>query len=177
MPYYIFLKSLRSPEEFRKNTHVKIPSKYPCANFQSLSKFKIPIFNLEIIFPCFRPGRPCGPLGLWPRRLLLASPLPQVEAHRPTQAAQPTRVVGVIAEVLFLLGFTSSALGAFSLLTADMGDPLVSSVFPTALTNPGREISAPPLPASHAPRLGCRQAFTAPPPSSFPPLNPFQAEP
>jgi hypothetical protein len=46
MTYYIFLKSLRSPEEFRKNTHVKISPKSPSANFQSLGKFKNPIFNL-----------------------------------------------------------------------------------------------------------------------------------
>jgi hypothetical protein len=68
MAYYIFLKSLRSLEEFRKNPHVKIPPKSPCANFQSLGKFKNPIFNLEILFLRFRPGRPCGPLGHWPSR-------------------------------------------------------------------------------------------------------------
>jgi hypothetical protein len=103
MAYYIFLKSLRSLEEFRKNPHVKIPPKSPSANFQSLDKFKNPVFNSEILFPCFQPGRPCGPLGLWPSWLPLASPLPQAEAHRPAQAAQPACVVGVIAEVRFLL--------------------------------------------------------------------------
>jgi hypothetical protein len=66
MTYYIFLKSLRSLEEFRKNLHVKIPPKSPSTNFHSLGKFKNPIFNSKILFPCFRPGRPCGPLGLWP---------------------------------------------------------------------------------------------------------------
>jgi hypothetical protein len=89
MTYYIFLKSLRSLEEFRKNPHVKIPPKSPCANFQSLGKFKIPIFNSEILFPCFWPGRPCGPLGLWPSWPPLASLLPQAKAHKPAQAAQP----------------------------------------------------------------------------------------
>jgi hypothetical protein len=69
MAYYIFPKSLRSLEEFRKNPHVKIPPKSPCANFQSLDKFRNPIFNSEILFPCFRPGRPCGPLGRWSSRL------------------------------------------------------------------------------------------------------------
>jgi hypothetical protein len=44
MAYYIFLKSLRSLEEFRKNPHVKIPLKSPSTNFQSLGKFKNPIF-------------------------------------------------------------------------------------------------------------------------------------
>jgi hypothetical protein len=168
MAYYIFLKSLRGLEEFRENPHVKIPPKSPFTNFQSLDKYKNTIFNLEILFSCFRPSSPCGPLGLWPSRPPLASPLPQAEAHRLAQAAQPTRAIGVIAEVRFLLGFTFSALGAFSLPTADMGGLLVSSVFPTVLADPGRETSAPPLPASPAPRLGCRHAVTVPP-HHFPP--------
>jgi hypothetical protein len=40
MSYFIFLKSLKSLEEFRKNPHIKIPPKSPCANFQSLDIFK-----------------------------------------------------------------------------------------------------------------------------------------
>jgi hypothetical protein len=40
MAYYIFLKSLTGLEEFRKNPHVKILPKSPCANFQSLGIFK-----------------------------------------------------------------------------------------------------------------------------------------
>jgi hypothetical protein len=44
MAYFIFLKSLRSLGEFRKNSHVKIPSKSPFANFQSLCIFKNPNF-------------------------------------------------------------------------------------------------------------------------------------
>jgi hypothetical protein len=65
--YYIFLKSLRSLEEFRKNPHVKIPLKSPSTNFQSLGKFKNPIFNSEILFllisarPTLRPTRPLSP--------------------------------------------------------------------------------------------------------------------
>jgi hypothetical protein len=129
-------------------------------------------FLIQKSFPCFRPGRPCGPLGLWPSRLPLASPLPQAEAHRPAQAAQPTCVIGIIAEVRFLLRFTSSVLDAFSLPTTDIEDLLVSSIFPTAPADPGRETSAPLLPVLPGPRLGCRQAFTAP--SSFPPLIPFK---
>jgi hypothetical protein len=103
MAYYIFLKSLRSIEKFKKNPHVKIPPKSPCANFQSLGKFKNLIFNSKLSFLRFRPGRPCSPLGLWPSWLPLASPLPQGEAHRLAQAARPTRAIGVIAEVRFLL--------------------------------------------------------------------------
>jgi hypothetical protein len=50
MAYFIFLKSLRSLEEFRKNPHFKIPPKSPSTYFQSLGKFKNPIFNSEIHF-------------------------------------------------------------------------------------------------------------------------------
>jgi hypothetical protein len=53
MAYYIFLKSLRSLEEFRKNPHVKIPPKSPCANFQSLGKFQNSISNSKIFFFIF----------------------------------------------------------------------------------------------------------------------------
>jgi hypothetical protein len=60
MTYYIFLKSLRSLEEFRKNTHVKIPPKSPSTIFQSLGKFKNSIFNPEILFLHMRPPGPRG---------------------------------------------------------------------------------------------------------------------
>jgi hypothetical protein len=89
MVYYIFLKSLRSLEEFRKIPHAKIPPKSPCANFQSLGKFRNPIFNSKILFPCFRPGRPCGPLGRWPNR-----PRCPLSSHGPnsTLSGQPAHV-------------------------------------------------------------------------------------
>jgi hypothetical protein len=71
MAYYIFLKSLRRLEEFRKNPHIKIPPKSPSINFQSLGKFKNPIFNSEILFhdfgladlaahPASQPSQPTG---------------------------------------------------------------------------------------------------------------------
>jgi hypothetical protein len=85
MAYFIFLKYLRSLEEFRKNPHVKIPPKSHCANFQSLGKFKNLIFNSKIIFLCFRPGQPYGPLGLWPSwprwHLSSRGPKPPLPAH------------------------------------------------------------------------------------------------
>jgi hypothetical protein len=86
MAYYIFLKSLRSLEEFRKNPHVKILLKSPCANFQSLGKFKNLIFNSEILFFAFGPADlaahstvgPAGPAGLSPLsgRIQLCRPKP-----------------------------------------------------------------------------------------------------
>jgi hypothetical protein len=65
MAYYIFLKSSRSLEEFRKNPYVKIPPKFPCTNFQILYKFKNLIFFIRkgISFS-FRPSRPNRLTGL-----------------------------------------------------------------------------------------------------------------
>jgi hypothetical protein len=77
MVYYIFLKSLRSLEEFRKNLHLKIPPKSP-TNFQSLSKFKNSIFTRKEIFFNFQTNRPSG---------RASSPGPE----RPGRPSQPTR--------------------------------------------------------------------------------------
>jgi hypothetical protein len=57
---------------------------------------------------------------------------------------------------------------------ADPWGPLVSSVFPTASADPGRDSSALPLPRVAALRLGCHRAFTAP--LIICPLNPLQTE-
>jgi hypothetical protein len=66
MTYFIFLKYLDSLEDFRKNPHVKIPPKSPCANFQSLGILKNSIFIQKRFFLRFRPIRPspahAGPL-------------------------------------------------------------------------------------------------------------------
>jgi hypothetical protein len=94
MAYYNFLKSLRSLEEFMKNPHVKIPPKSP-TNFQSLGKFKNPIFNSEIIFPCFRPGQTCGPFGLWPSQPTgRAVRTGRSHPGRPIQPARRSRLHG-----------------------------------------------------------------------------------
>jgi hypothetical protein len=61
MAYFIFLKSLKSLGEFRKNPHVKIPPKSPCANFQSLGIFKNQILFGKEFFRHFQPIRPFGP--------------------------------------------------------------------------------------------------------------------
>jgi hypothetical protein len=67
MVNFIFLKYLRSLEEFMKNPHIKIPPKSPPTNFQSLYIFKNPIFIRKRIFLHFRPNRPSGqPTQPWP---------------------------------------------------------------------------------------------------------------
>jgi hypothetical protein len=86
MAYYIFLKSLRSPEEFMKNPHIKIPPKSPPTNFQSLCIFKKSKIYSEIILLKFRPIRPslprAGPLHLAGHR----------SRARPTRPEQPWRI-------------------------------------------------------------------------------------
>jgi hypothetical protein len=62
---------MTSLEEFRKNPHVKIPPKSPCANFQSLGIFKNKIlFGKEFspslsAHPAFRPSLFFPPLPHW----------------------------------------------------------------------------------------------------------------
>jgi hypothetical protein len=63
MAYYIFLKSLRSLEKFRKNPHVKISPKSPSTNFQSLDKFKNRILIRKFIFLIFGPLATLSPAG------------------------------------------------------------------------------------------------------------------
>jgi hypothetical protein len=90
MAYYIFLKSLRSLEEFRKKPHVKIPPKSPSTIFQSLGKFKNPIFNPEILFLHFRPIRPSGQPAYSASR-----PTPPPSLCFPRPACRPTPPPGL----------------------------------------------------------------------------------
>jgi hypothetical protein len=109
MAYYIFLKSLRSLEEFRKNPHVKLSPKSPCANFQRLGKFKNLIFNLEILFFAFGPADLAAHLAIGP-----AGPagLPPLVAEFNLAGPASPRVDGVFAEVHFPILFTPSELAA-----------------------------------------------------------------
>jgi hypothetical protein len=93
MAYFIFLKYLRSLEEFRKNPRVKIPPKFPCANFQSLGKFKIPIFNSKIFLLHFRPGYPYRPTRPSAQPAPLFPLVPQAEANfvGPSRSAHARR--------------------------------------------------------------------------------------
>jgi hypothetical protein len=84
MAYYIFLKSLRSLEEFRKNPHVKIPPKPPSTNFPSHGKFKIQFLFERNYSSEFRP---LGPAGLPTSPALACRPAQPSLA----QTAQPTR--------------------------------------------------------------------------------------
>jgi hypothetical protein len=96
MAYYIFLKSLRSLEEFRKNPHVKIPPKSPPTNLQSLAIIKNQIFIRKRIFLHFRPRtapRPVGPSGLSAQPPPWRPPPPagRARALGPSRPARPWR--------------------------------------------------------------------------------------
>jgi hypothetical protein len=82
MAYYIFLKSLKSLEEFRKILMSKFLLNLLVQISKALINSKIQFLIQKILFPCFWPGRPCGPLGLWPSRPPLASLLPQAGPSR-----------------------------------------------------------------------------------------------
>jgi hypothetical protein len=164
MTCYIFLKSLRSLEEFRKNPHVKIPPKSPI-NFQSLGKFKNPIFNSEIIFFLFS-AQPT-PRPSWP----LAQPAHR--PHRPPQAestrtAHPARAsVTSSRKIRFPFRFTPSRAGRLSLISLStrphLSDSPPSPRRLTPVRNSPRRCPTPRMP----------RAFTTLPHHS-PPLIPFK---
>jgi hypothetical protein len=93
---------LRSLEEFRKNPHVKITPKSLSTNFQSLGKFKNPIFNSKILFLDFGPAdlaahpasQPSQPTGRAIFRRLKA----------PSRPIQPTRESRLRGKYVFLFG-------------------------------------------------------------------------
>jgi hypothetical protein len=180
MAYYIFLKSLRSLEEFRKNPHVKIPPKSPSTNFQSLGKFKNPIFIRKEFLLRIQPTRPSRPahspgLGL-PAGISRPTPLrPKPPSPLGLSAARPTRAFGVFYRRRFPLWFTPSRAGRFLPLSPPHGPRLSVSLSPPRRPTPVRIFPAPPLPRAAAPRLGCPRAFTALPHHS-PHLNPLQTE-
>jgi hypothetical protein len=90
MAYYIFLKSLRSLEEFRKNSHVKIPPKSHSTNFQILAIIKNQIFFWKRIFLHFRPIRPSGQPAYSACR-----PMTPPGLHFPCPACRPTPPPGL----------------------------------------------------------------------------------
>jgi hypothetical protein len=171
MAYYIFLKSLRSLEEFRKNPHVKISPKSHSTNFQSLGKFKNLIFNSEILSLDFGPAdlaahpasQPSQPTGrAVPRKLKALS--------RPIQ---PVRRSCLHGKYVFLFRSRLPEPAAFSLCHRHAGPACRLHQLPCA-GRPRLEISpCHRSPRVAAPRLGCPRAFTTLPHHS-PSLIPFK---
>jgi hypothetical protein len=106
MAYYIFPKSLRSLEEFRKNPHVKISPKSSSTNFPKLGKFKIQFLFEKIYFLRIQPtwlSRPAHSTGLG----LPADPNlpgPNRPAHTASQPAGPRTPLAYFTEDVFLFG-------------------------------------------------------------------------
>jgi hypothetical protein len=172
MAYYIFQKSLRSQEEFRKNHHVKIPPKSRSTNFQSLGKFKNPIFNLKTFFFAFGPADPAARSASCPASPpAVPFPAGRNSPGRPIQPAHRSRLRG---KYVFLFG-------------SCLPEPAAS---PSSLCQPGPTCQNQPLPRTGRPRSEFLRAATplhrcpAPrmppsfysPPSSLSPLNPLQIE-
>jgi hypothetical protein len=169
MAYYIFLKSLRSLEEFRKNPHVKIPPKSPSTIFQSLAIIKNQILFRKVFFLHFRPNRPSGQL---------AHPASQPsQPHRPPPfssagraRARPIPAYAALAylpKIVSSSSLRSSATTPSPSITATQAPPVGFVVSPTPV-DPGQNISAPPLPrplprASAAPELLQPSLITLPP--------------
>jgi hypothetical protein len=154
MAYYIFLKSLRSLEEFRKNPHAKIPPKSLSTNFQSLGKFKNPIFIRKRIFPSLSAQsaqRPAGPPDLsasQPPALPLFSCRPRARSAHPGLCGS-----GVLAKIRLLFTFAQPGDDAFSLCHRQAGPTSQFHLPPRAgRPRPRRRFSQPPRATPPLPR-------------------------
>jgi hypothetical protein len=157
MTYSIFLKYLRSLEEFKKNSHVKIPPKSPCANFQSLGILKNLIFIQKGFFFRFRPIRPSPA----PRRPAL--PRRPLAPHS-AQAALAYFLKGVFSSTLRTPAETPS----LSHVTAMWGPPVSSIPFLTSAYRCHFSSSPPATRAAQLHPLMPPEPLLTPP--SFPPL-------
>jgi hypothetical protein len=164
MAYSIFLKYLRSLEEFRKNPHVKIPPKSSCANFQSFGIFKNLIFIQKGIFFGFRPIQP-SPAPRWP------APPRRPLAPRSAQAALAYFPKGVFSSTLRTPAETPS----LSHITAMWGPPISSIPFLTSADCyrfSSSSLATPRCPASPS---DATRAITRP--TIIPPLIPLLTSP
>jgi hypothetical protein len=166
MAYYIFVKSLRSLEEFRKNPHVKIPPKSSPTNFQSLCIFKNPIFIRKEFFLRIRPTRPslarAGPFRTVGHRTRALGPSRPARPWRNCQKPSLLRVCVARRRRLLPLSPPSGP---------HLSDSPPSPRRRTPVRNSPRRCSPTPLPcASDAPELLQPSLIT-------PPINPLQTEP
>jgi hypothetical protein len=153
MAYYIFLKSLRSLEEFRKNPLVKIPPKSPSTNFQSLDKFKNPILIRRFLFfLIFGSADPAARLASGPAR---PPAVPSLQAEI-TWLAHPAHAsVASSREIRFPLRFTPSRAGRLPLISLTTGPRLSAPSPPAAARARPRHHRFLATERRSAPRLGC----------------------
>jgi hypothetical protein len=175
MAYYIFQKSLRSLDEFRKNPHVKIPPKSPSTIFQSLAIIKNQILIGKEFFLHIRPNRPNGqpahPASQpsqphWPPFSLAG----HARALGPSRSARPWR----ICQKPSLLRVCATRRRRLLPLSPPRGPRLSASSSTPCRPTPVGISPRRRSPCAAAPRLGCPRAFTALPHHS-PPLIPFKS--
>jgi hypothetical protein len=108
MAYYIFQKSLRSIEEFRKNPHLKIPPKSPPTKFPKPLYIQKSNFYLKGIFPpnSAHSAQPACPL---PRPWPADRPKPSNPPLRPTSPATPPSLPDDRVPLAFVLLQSSRA--------------------------------------------------------------------
>jgi hypothetical protein len=126
-----------------------------------------PIFNSEILFPYFRPGRPCGPLSLWPSQPAgLAAPTGR-NPHWPAHLARAS--VASSREYVFPFGSRFPSWPPLPRLSVKRA-PAVSSVPHLRPPELGRATTTSWLP--HAAQLcASGAAEPLPPRLHFPSLN------
>jgi hypothetical protein len=148
MAYYIFLKSLRSLEEFRKMLMSKFLLNLLLQISKALVNSKSNFYFENHFFPCFRPGQPCGPLGLWPRQPTgRATPAGRNLPGWPIQPACRSCLHG---KYVFPFGSRLPEPTASPSSLCQLG-PLVRCVFPTAPVDPGCFLPSPPAPHAGRP--------------------------
>jgi hypothetical protein len=147
MAYYIFLKSLRSLEEFRKNPHVKIPPKSPSTISQSPALIKNQILFGKEFFFAFGP---IGPAASRPARPLspASPPAPSLflpQAARARSVHPGLRGIGVFAKRRLFFKFAQPGDDAFSLCHRQAGPTRQLHLPPsTSRSRPCRRLSRPP---------------------------------
>jgi hypothetical protein len=145
MAYYIFLKSLRSPKEFRKNPHVKIPPKSPSTISQSPAIIKNQILFRKEFFLHIRPNRPSGQAA-HPASLPSQSTAPPF-SHRPRARARTIPAFVALAylpKAVSSSSLCSPATTPSPSVTAKRAPP-VSSIFHLASADPGHAVASPHL--------------------------------
>jgi hypothetical protein len=148
MAYYIFLKSLRSLEEFRKNHHVKFQLNLLLQISKALLQSKINfLFGKEFFFT-FGPERPSG-----------QSPHP---ASQPGHSPRPIPACAA----------SSSSLRSPAATPFPLSPP--RGLHLSAPLSPPRRQPRSEFPRAAASRLGCPRAFTALP-HHFSLLIPFKS--
>jgi hypothetical protein len=106
---------------------------------KALLNSKIQFLIQKFLFSLFRPGRPCGPLGLWPSQPTgRTAPAGRNRPGRPIQSAHRSHLCG---KYVFLFG-SRLPIGRLSLISLSTGpqlsDPPPSSRRSTRSTPPPR---------------------------------------